>query len=61
MASVADTANSFLVLRTSKLVEVVGPGADDSLLIDERPGTRFFFLVSDPLCLSSFLALHFFR
>ena len=30
--------NTFAVLRTSKLVEVVGPGPDDSLVVDEKPG-----------------------
>jgi hypothetical protein len=35
---ITDSANSFLVLRTSKLVEIVGPGHEDNLLVNEKPG-----------------------
>ena len=31
--------NAYIVLRTSKLVEIVGPAQVDSMVVDERPGT----------------------
>ena len=36
--SLSGSPNSFLVLRSSKMVEIVGPRPDDSIMVDERPG-----------------------
>jgi len=30
-------SNKFLILRSTNLLEIVGPGAEDSLFVDDKP------------------------